>query len=346
MNKHCREAWHRTIFRSGERGYRQYRIPAILPLADRRLLLACEARREDRGDWGDIDILVLRMTDGGAPEQVLKIGASQEPPNGRMRTHNNPVLIPDGPRVHLIYHKNYAQAFLRTSWDDGRSWSAAREITQAYRAFPCPWNVCATGPGHGVRLPGGRLVVPVWLANGKTAADGETREHWPSVSGVIYSDDHGETWRAGAWTDAMVNANETAVARLSGDRLLFSFRNMNADRRRRLGLSMDGGETFSRVWKAEALTDPMCYGGMSQAEDTVWHVHCDSEAARENLTLRHTPDAGRTWPALCLVDPVGGYADIAALGDRLYVFYERYDPGQRLVLSLVVKAFSIGVDAG
>ena len=28
------------------------------------------------------------------------------------------------------------------------------------------WKVIATGPGHGIQLPGGRLVVPIWLAFG------------------------------------------------------------------------------------------------------------------------------------------------------------------------------------
>ncbi|MDD6682315.1 MAG: sialidase family protein [Clostridiales bacterium] len=43
-------------------------------------------------------------------------------------------------------------------------------------------------------MKNGRLIAPIWLANGNLRPDG-TREHMPSVSGCIFSDDHGETWQ-------------------------------------------------------------------------------------------------------------------------------------------------------
>jgi len=55
------------------------------------------------------------------------------------------------------------------------------------------WRVLATGPGHGIQTISGRLIIPVWLALG-TGGNG----HHPSVNSVIYSDDHGATWRRGA----------------------------------------------------------------------------------------------------------------------------------------------------
>ena len=187
----------KVLFRKGTGGYLYYRIPGILPVRD-ALLLVLEARNSRLGDWGDIDILILRRERDGELSQVHRIGESTLPPDGTMRTYNNPVLIPDGERVHLIYHKNYERAFLITSLDDGKTWSEAREITESYRRFPYEWNVCATGPGHGIRTGTGRLVAPVWLALGEVSRDGMTRAHAPSVAGAIYSDDHGETWQAGA----------------------------------------------------------------------------------------------------------------------------------------------------
>ena len=189
MNTHFRTETEKVIFQSGAEGYREYRIPGILPLKDGALLLACESRAENKGDWGDIDIAIWRREKDGALARVLRIGQSHLPPDGSMRTYNNPVLVPDGQNVHLLYHLNYERAFIRSSEDGGHTWGEAREITAAYREFPFAWNVCATGPGHGIAMRDGRLVAAIWLANGEVAADGLTRKHWPSVAGCVYSDD-------------------------------------------------------------------------------------------------------------------------------------------------------------
>lgn len=329
------------IAQRGVGGYREYRIPGILPAGDGALLLAFEARAENRGDWGDIDIHVLRRETTGALTRVLAIGESQLPREGGMRTYNNPVLVPDDGAVHLIYHRNYAQAFIVSSADAGKTWSDAREITDAYRAFPYAWNVCATGPGHGIRLQSGRLIVPVWLADGALGADGLTRAHWPSKAGCLYSDDHGATWHPGALAEGIENGNETTTAALPDGRVLLNIRNMNPDKRRVLALSPDGGQTLSSTWVAEALTDPWCFGAMAVAGDDVLFVNCDSETRRENLTIRATGDAGGTWTRQCEVDAVGGYADIAVMGDKALVFYERYSSEERIVKALVLKTFAI-----
>ena len=54
------------IVRKGENGYQEYRIPGILPI-DGAVLLCYEARRT-RGDWGDIDVHVMRLEEGKQPE--------------------------------------------------------------------------------------------------------------------------------------------------------------------------------------------------------------------------------------------------------------------------------------
>lgn len=328
------------ILRHGEGGYREYRIPGMVALPDGSLLLSCEARKEDSGDWGDIDILVMRIKEGGRPEQVLRIGRSSEAADGTMRTYHNPVLILDGGQVHLIYHLNYERAFHMVGVQGGRKWLPPEEITDAYRGFPYEWNVCATGPGHGLRMQNGRLIAPVWLARGKAMADGRRREHWPSVAGMIYSDDHGKTWKAGAMAPGMLNGNETSAAQLPDGRVLFNFRNMNADRRRVLGLSEDGG-TLSRIWTAEGLVDPMCFGGMASGRDGVFFVNCVSEDRRENLSVHYTNDGGNTWETLWRVDRQGGYADIACGKRALWVFYERQSYEKNLVEELVLRRASV-----
>lgn len=322
MPKKLRTVEEKVLFRKGTGGYLYYRIPGILPVRN-ALLLVLEARNSTLGDWGDIDILILRREGDGEPKQVHKIGESSLPPDGTMRTYNNPVLVPDGERVHLIYHKNYEQAFCITSSDGGKTWSDAREITESYRRFPCQWNVCATGPGHGIRTRTGRLVAPVWLADGKVSDDGMTRAHAPSVAGCIYSDDHGATWQPGALAEGLANGNETTVAETEDGKLLFNYRNTDECRRRALGLSCDGGESLEPRWFSEELTDPQCFGSMISTEEGILFANCEDAHRRVHLTVKRTRDAGCSWETVWEVDSVGGYSDIAESDGRIYLFYER-----------------------
>jgi len=328
----------KIIAKKESNGYREYRIPGLLCLQD-AIFLAYEARAEETGDWGDIDVAVLRLSPDGELQQVLKIGKSHLPKDGTMRTWNNPTLIPDGNRIHLIYHQNYERAFIVSSENQGDSWSVPREITAAYREFPFSWNVCATGPGHGLQMKNGRLIAPIWLASGNLRPDG-TREHMPSVSGCIFSDDHGETWHAGAMTQGITDANETSAALLPDGRLLFNIRNRNEKMRRMLALSSDGGETFDRIWTAEDLVDPRCFGGMDQAaQGDVFFVNCHCENARTNLTLQKTDNAGETWQIIQEIDFLGGYADLGLHQGKSCIFYERYSPERHIVDELVLKIF-------
>lgn len=325
-------------------GYREYRIPGILPVK-KALLLTFEARcgegEENIGDWGDIDILVLRKEEGKEPEEVLKIGESHLPKTGKMRTYNNPVLIPDEDRIHLIYHKNYEQVYIVTSGDEGRTWTEPKEITADYRKTSYEWNVSATGPGHGIRMDNGRLVAPVWFANGKVHEDGMRRDHAPSISGCVYSDDHGETWKVGEPVHGMTNGSETCAAVLPEGKILFNYRNEEKDKHRRLAISSDGGETIDCLWKAEELQDPICCGGMTSCEGRIWFVNCNNADSRTCLTVKCSQDEGIHWESVWNADTFGGYADIAVRKNKIYVFYERHSYDLGLIRELVLKEGSL-----
>ncbi len=310
------------ILRAGDGGYAEYRIPGAIA-TPKGALLCCEARMASGSDWGKIDILVLR--EDGA--RFLVAGSERD-------TMNNPTLVADGEKTHLIYHQNYARAFHRTSLDFGATWSEPVEITEAYRAFSYEWNVCATGPGHGVRLSDGRLVVPVWLANG-TVREGPNYvvDHHPSAAGCILSDDGGATWRAGALFSGVADANETSCAELPDGMLLFNIRHCGESRRRALAVSEDGGATAGSIRFEPSLPDPRCFGSMIRAGEHVYFVNCDSEAGRVNLTVKRLD--GDVWTPAFRVDELGGYADIAWDGKRLLVFYEHGVNGRVLELRLV-----------
>ena len=82
----------------------------------------------------------------------------------------------------------YSRCYYTRSDDDGVTFSDPVDITATFDAFrpEYDWKVLATGPGHGIRLTSGRLLVPVWLSTGTGG-----HAHRPSVNSTIYSDDNG-----------------------------------------------------------------------------------------------------------------------------------------------------------
>ena len=183
------------VFEAGKEGYAFYRIPGLVVTSKGTVLAYCEARRAS-SDWSAIDIMIRRSADGGktwAPRQ--KIGDIPGPKrrnpvvlgtklgNPDDLTYNNPVGISDGDgTVYFLFCLEYMRCFYQRSQDDGQTWSKPREITGALEGFRAryDWKVLATGPGHGIQLRNGRLLVPVWVS---PATGGGAHRPWPRLGG-------------------------------------------------------------------------------------------------------------------------------------------------------------------
>jgi hypothetical protein len=61
------------LFKSGDDGYKCYRIPAIVTTKKGTLLAFAEARRNNCGDAGDIDLVVKRSSDGGKTWSAMSL---------------------------------------------------------------------------------------------------------------------------------------------------------------------------------------------------------------------------------------------------------------------------------
>ena len=344
-----------SLFEAGDGAYAIYRIPGIVVTAAGTLLVCCEARSGVRGDWGASDLLVRRSAssppeggsaDGGrtwepprrmnrSPEPVEKNQAALDQGLGTGgQTCNNPLLIADHEpgRVHFLYGVEYARCFYRSSQDDGLSWSAPREITAALQAFQphYPWRVCAIGPGHGIQLSSGRLLVPVWLSPGTGG-----HAHRPSAAATIYSDDDGLSWQAGeiilADGPVFANPSETALVELSDGQVMANLRTESAFQRRVTAVSPDGAHAWSAPRIEQELFDPICFAGLARiGAGRLLFSNPDSLSTaglgrkRENLTVRLSEDDGRIWPAARVIETgLAGYSDLAVGPEgTIYCFYE------------------------
>ena len=93
--------------------------------------------------------------------------------------------------IFRVSNTNYL--WMSYSDDDGKTWSAPKDITYGIRK---DWmHFLGTGPGTGIALHSGpykgRLVIPAYTTNNVSYLSGS------QSSRIIYSDDHGETWHAG-----------------------------------------------------------------------------------------------------------------------------------------------------
>lgn len=344
-----------TVESFGMGPYMEYRIPGIIVTEKGTIICCYEGRMDTHNDWAQIDIVVCRSSDGGEhfARQVIASTDEAADDSGKREpvTWNNPVLIRDGELVHLVFHRNYETAYHCVSLDDGLTFSEPVEITAAFREFPWEWNVCASGPGHGLVTKRGRLVIPIWLACGKSLDEtGRKKAHQPSTAGAIYSDDRGKTWHAGPLVDGIVSANETAAVERSDGTVLFNFRNKEPDGCRAFGISRDGAGEFERIWREPGLPDPECFGSMARLDEgRIGFVNCANRernhllGERIFLTVSVSGDDGESWKPSVLVDIYGGYADMAVDGDRLYVFYEQSTWNEKLkrVNHLMLKRFRL-----
>ena len=235
--------------------------------------------------------------------------------------------------VHFLYCIEYNRCFYMKSDDGGRTFSEPAEITDAFEAFrpEYDWRVLATGPGHGIQLRSGRLVVPIWLSTGNGG-----HAHRPSAVSTIYSDDHGQTWHRGEIVVAhpeLTNPSETAAVELSNGRVMLNIRHESEPHLRAVATSPDGAADWSPIRLDEALPEPVCMGTLcgfpepaAGGEDLILFAnpHNPDGRQRRNVTVKLSRDGGRTWPVVRSIEPgTSGYSDLAVDPDgTIYCFYE------------------------
>ena len=293
--------------------YDNYRIPGLI-MTEKGTLLAYYECRRSMSDWADIDLKVKRSCDKGQTWKTVKL----VPSDGD--TTNNPVMISDGNTVHFLYLKNYKRLFYCQSSDDGLTFTSPIEITDVFNEVEFFYNCVAIGPGHSI-IHNGTIIIPVWFANNRD----DEKSHLPSFVASIYSKDHGKSWHVGEKIEGagLVNGNECAYAVTKDGKVLISMRNTNDHHRRYLAISENGYSDWKGLYACENLPDPFCQGSMDSIGGKIFHINCASDSReRINLTVKISENCFETYESV-LVDEVGGYSDLVATEEAIYVLYER-----------------------
>ncbi|MER7394918.1 sialidase family protein [Streptomyces sp. NPDC000151] len=335
-----------------EKGYACFRIPAIVTTPRGTLLAFAEGRVHDCGDAGDIDLVLKRSTDGGrtwGPLQVVNEGGGD--------THGNPAPVVDRRTGRVVLAETYNKGrtdgrncdipcdrtpHLQYSDDDGRTWSAPRDMTSALR--PPSWNSWyATGPVHGIQLTRGRHAGRlVYAVNAESYEGGRiTANH----AALMHSDDGGATWRTGAvdtWPTApdgtfrQKPSEMTLVERADGGIYVNGREQDGTDLgHRTAAVSRDGGQSFAEPFRAiPDLYSPMVQGSVlrlrSRGTDGYSRLLFAAPAdpdRRRTMTIRSSYDEGRTWEGAergaVITTDWSGYSDMANIShDEVGLLYE------------------------
>lgn len=321
------------LFKHNENGYQCFRIPTVVLSSKGTLLAFAEGRKNGCSDTGDIDLVLKRSSDGGKTWSDLQVVW-----NDGGNTCGNPAPVVDQNTGNIILlstwnlgedhekdiieltSKDTRRVFVLQSEDDGKSWSAAREITKDVKKDD--WSWYATGPVNGIQIEKGkhkgRLVIPC------DHIEAKSKKYY---SHAIYSDDGGKKWKLGESTPQH-QVNESTVAELSDGNLMLNMRNYNDTRIRQVAVSNDGGHSWSDLRGDSTLIEPVCQGSLLNYKVGKKSVLAFSNPAdtkeRKRMTVRWSYDDGKTWKDNKVINEgFGAYSNLVLLPNgKLACLYE------------------------
>nr|XP_053781244.1 sialidase-3 isoform X2 [Desmodus rotundus] len=261
------------LFQQEDRRGITYRIPALLYVPPTHTFLAFAEKRSTSRDEDALHLVLRRgLRTGRSWGPLMPLMEAMLP--GHRTMNPCPVWEQKSGCVYLFFicvrghvterqqivsGRNAARLCFICSRDSGYSWSDVRDLTEEVIGPEVKhWATFAVGPGHGIQLWSGRLIIPAYAYHIPYwffcfPLPCKARPH----SLMIYSDDLGATWHHGRFIKPMVTVEcEVAeVTRRTGHPVLYcSARTPN--RCRAEALSTDRGECFQRPSLSHQLCEP------------------------------------------------------------------------------------------
>jgi sialidase-1 len=344
-----------SVWKYMEDGYLANHVHALV-ITKKGTLVAFSEGRIGPYDGDPSNLIMKRSTDNGATwsdDTLIERSDGRfyenEGIEGKREAWVNPVAVVDREtgRIFVFYALNegplqqkWTRVFYRYSDDDGETWqpkmreSGRIEISELLKNNKNGWTLSMPGPGHGIQLANqkgknadktGRLLVQMWNRRSLN----ERPRNYGVV--VIYSDDHGKTWKRGGETQKEYGENESRLLELADGRILLNARGSDAEdnakkldtRKSRLfAYSDDAGMTFSKSEVRPELNYTNIDSGIarffnSNGQDCVLFSHPGDPTKRAKLTVSVSCDNLKTWSYHKLIDDgIVAYSDLVILPDN------------------------------
>jgi hypothetical protein len=331
--------FHTVLRRRGDDGVSCYRIPGLATSTNGTLLAVFDIRHDNCSDLpGNIDVGLMRSTDDGTTWSPMTtiMDFDSTVPGSRGNGVGDPCILVDHVTGAIIvaalwskggrgWHdsgpgmspEETGQFVLVRSMDDGMTWSEPINITSQVKKPD--WRLCFQGPGAGIQLRDGTLVLPAQFKGTDNKAH----------AFFIFSKDGGQSWtRSGAIEGPNVpETTEAQVAELSDGAILITLRNHAGKGLRAWSRWNWTGDLANGSWSPleYACEDPVCQASLVRANDgTLIFANPASSTRRVAMSLRFSRDDGETWSSPRLLDPrPSSYSSMTVLRDgSIGILYE------------------------
>lgn len=332
---------------AGDDGAAAFRIPGLVTTNKGTLLGVYDIRYNSSVDLQEhIDIGLSRSTDGGRTWEKMRVPISFGRYGGLPEGQNgvgDPSILVDtrtgnvwivAAWTHGMANQrawfnsrpgmdveHTAQLVLACSTDDGRSWSAPRNITSMVK-HP-EWHFLLQGPGRGITMENGTLVFPIQYIGADRIPN----------AGIMYSEDRGENWTIHEL--ARTNTTESQVVEVEEGVLMLNMRD-NRGGSRAVSVTRDMGRTWEEHPSSrKALRESVCMASLIRVKacdnvlgrDILLFSNPDTTKNRNHITIKASLDGGLTWlPANSLLLDEGeswGYSCLSMIDrETVGILYE------------------------
>ena len=317
-----------TLFRAGDEGYACYRIPALVVSKKGTILAFAEGRKDSKSDYADIDMALKRSFDGGRTWTDVKFIVDDGD-----HSMGNPcaVVERDTGTIILVFCRESRQILVTKSGNDGESWSEPEDISG--QTIESCFYFVYTGPGHGIQLSSGRLLIP-------SSGDYGKRIGGEQGSYILYSDDRGKTWQVGGYIDKDLT-DECEVVELADGTVYLNGRSRQGKKQRGYSYSKDGGRSWSPIQFDPGMPESSCQGSVirftGEKEDDrnrILQVCPANPYGRAQLTARLSYDETKSWPEVKVIyDGAAAYSDLAVSREKDVLCAYEADDYTKIVLA-------------
>ena len=288
----------KEIWKAGEDGLETYYIYGLL--SANNVIHAFSEGRVRRRDKDPHHIVLKRSRDNGQTWEENQFLVKSR--NGECFCNPTPVFERSAGTIFLLYAhnfaNNYSRLYLISSADNGETWSEPRDLNVLFENNSYGWTLHLPGPGHGIQLADGRLIMQIWHRRPISFAIEERRY---GVS-LIYSDDAGKNWHNGGIIPlGKEMLNESRIVELANGELLLNARSgAFTTSPRFFARSFDKGLSWSKPEEDKSLTpafatDSGFFNFIRNREDVLVLTRPDNEVLRQNLTVYLSDDQGKSW---------------------------------------------------
>uniref|UniRef100_A0A8C5EEM4 exo-alpha-sialidase n=1 Tax=Gouania willdenowi TaxID=441366 RepID=A0A8C5EEM4_GOUWI len=270
-----------VLFRKEPNGV-TYRVPALIYLSSsKRLLAFCEERlspadsqahllvmrkgifHRNYVEWEDMHVLASALLPGHRSMNPCPV---YDEFTGTLFLFFIAVLGHTSESYQLVTGKNVTRLCYICSTDAGDTWSPVTDLTQKVIGDTIKvWATFALGPGHGIQLKSGRLIIPAYTYHIECKeCFGQLCQTAPHAF-CFHSDTHGRIWRFGEVVPGpeSVECQMASVDEEDGSNVLY------CNARSPLGyrvqaLSLDDGAVFQEGQLVHRLVEPRngCHGSI------------------------------------------------------------------------------------